>query len=376
MPSAVFCYAAQDAGIARQIGAYLEANLPVTPVYDEGLVGSDSDLIDTVGGAISAEIAIVIFSPDSIPARWERKRWEGVFLKDPAEFGSQLFFVLGRPCKFPDLLRRQAFFDCSVDPLAGLRSMKGHLFASRRSVELPVALLDDKWDLEPLRAQIADWPGSISDLPREQALAFAHRCANDFEGAFWIDCSGRSAAGILGDTAKALGLTLTGSVEQNRVALDRFCEERRCLFLFENLAISEAELVSFGGRASVITVTGGEHRAILSIEETVATFSRWARNPESCYSHLRDAHYHVESAGARLGDPLLALLKHENRLAEANEILEILIGAARKQGDADALRQLLWEQSWILGHWGEPYNAQLPPMPPQAGAAQLGFNFA
>lgn len=381
MQSAVFCYAPQDTALAHDIGAYLETNLPITPLYDECILGADLDLIDSVARGISADLAIAILSPDSVPTRWERARWEPAFLKQPAEFGSRLYFVLAHPCKFPDLLRRQAFFDCSESRLMGVRALKRRLFAERKWVDLPQPAPHSPIDLEPLRVQLADRPGSIADLPRNTALAFAHKFNDEFEGTFWIDSAYRTTAGILGDTAKALGLTLTGSVEQNRTALIRFCEDRRCLFLYENLTPAHHDLVSFAGRSSRILVAPGEIRSSLSLEQTIRIFTRWTHDPDTSFRHLADAHSHLQSSAlpwndvVRLGSAMVASLKHASRLAEANEILELLIAAASNANDSDALRGFLWDQSWILGHWGEPYDSAVPVVMPTAETAQLGFIF-
>ena len=72
---------------------------------------------------------------------------------------------------------------------------------------------------------------------------------------------------------------------------------------------------------------------------------------------------------------MLALLKHHQRLAEANEILEILIAGAQLSSDQDALYRLRWEQHWILGHWGEPYTGSPIPNLPSGETTQLRFAF-
>ena len=51
---------------------------------------------------------------------------------------------------------------------------------------------------------------------------------------------------------------------------------------------------------------------------------------------------------------MVALLKHQDRLAEAYEILELLARTAREKDDIAGLRRFSWEQSWILERWGQP----------------------
>ena len=67
MPSAVFCYAPPDVGIARDLGAYLELNCPVEVYYDEGRVRFGFDLVAAAERAVAADWALVLLSPESVP---------------------------------------------------------------------------------------------------------------------------------------------------------------------------------------------------------------------------------------------------------------------------------------------------------------------
>ena len=67
MASLVPCYAAEDEKIARALGCFLEANLTFEICYDEGMVRPDFDLVDAAERGLSAETALVLLSPDSIP---------------------------------------------------------------------------------------------------------------------------------------------------------------------------------------------------------------------------------------------------------------------------------------------------------------------
>lgn len=351
-------------------------------------MGPDRDLIDAVGVGLSAEIAIAILSPHSVPAQWDRERWEPTLLQQPEEFGSLLVIALARPCRFPELLRRKLFADFSKGTLAGNRDLK-RLLIRTRTIRDPYDLprLHDNaqtWPalLENLRLALADKPAAAFDLPREAALHFAHLNKEDFEGVFWIDCAGRTEAGILGDAAESLGLRLTGSAEQNRIALTEFCAKRRCLFLYEHLHPDHQELVTFGGRASALGIIPTAMPDVLPLAETLALFSGWALQPDRCARRLGDAYTHLVapdiswSEQVQLGSALVAFLKQRGRFAEVNEILEKLIPAAQVHDAQDALRSFQWDQSWILGHWGEPYNVAIPPPTTSGEANQLGFNFA
>ncbi len=239
--SIVFCDAAEDAALAREIGDFLETHLPVTAFYEEGLIRPEFDLVDAAARGLSADTAIVLLSPHTIPKRWDRARWEPVLLQEPREFGSQIIFVVASECRVPDLLRRQAFFD--------KREIKRHLLRQsepfQNTVDLPEPIFDFQPHLvEGLRVAIADRPGSAEGVSRDLALEFATACRGDFEAICWIDCAGRSRTGISGDVSHALGLRLSGSFGQNRRALLAFSELRRCLFIFEHLSRDDLDLVA------------------------------------------------------------------------------------------------------------------------------------
>ncbi len=373
--SVVFCYAVEDSALAHEIGDFLEANLPITAFYDEGLISADSDLVDAVARGLSADIAVVLFSPDSIPKRWDRARWEPAFLQQPREFDSQIVFVMARQCRVPELLKRQAFCDASKSVLDGKREVKRHL-VRQHAVDLPQPVPDvQAHSIEELRIALADRPGLAEGVDRDLALGFATACQDDFEGSFWIDCAGRSQAGILGDVSHALGLRLSGGLGQNRRALFEFCKGRRCLFVFEHLSPDNFDLVRFGGRSSALMTTASPTRELLTVDATAQLFGKWVQHPEKCLQHLRDAQAHLQGC-ENLSTATVALLKHYDRLAEAEEILSNLIDQATARDDQDAMHRLTWDRSWMLGHWGEPYDSQraIPQIPRKT--TQLGFDFS
>ncbi len=394
MRSAVLCHAAEDAALAGELASFLELNCPVTVFQDEGLIRADYGLLDAVERGLSADITLVLLSPDSVPNVWPpREEWEQILLKQPRESGSDIGFLLARECKFPVLLSRgRNFFDLCRNRLAGLRVVKRWLLEQdpffQGVVELPEerhsARAGDEF-FERLRCQLADRPGIESDVSQEAALEFAHSHKPDFEGMFWINCAHRSRAGILGDTAHRLGFRLSGTAEQNRSVLEDFCAGRRCLFIFEHVAPEGKELVTFQGKASVIFTAPGTVPSLRSIEETSALFSGWTQNVDLCLSALGDAQHHLRGLPASEGDSLQArmslgsaaftLLKHCDRLAEAYEVLEMMANAMRAKGDQFSLYKLEWEKSWFREAWNQPVT--LPSVPPlRKEPAQLFLEFA
>jgi hypothetical protein len=53
------------------------------------------------------------------------------------------------------------------------------------------------------------------------------------------------------------------------------------------------------------------------------------------------------------------LLRQQERLAEAYEVVQILSKLAWEEGDATDLRRWEWEKSWIRESWGEVASARL-----------------
>ncbi len=388
MRSAVICYAPDDLAAAEELGAYLELNCPVAVYYDEGRIREGHDLIQAAERAISADIAIVLLSPASMPRAWVRSRWEPVFLKQAEEFGSYLACVLLGACPFPDLLRRKNFYDFASRRLEAKRSLKRALLdldkSPRETVILPA--LEGELSLEPerldaLQTVLGDRPAS-EIVDAGTARQFAHACAQDFAGVFWIDCRLRSRTGILGDAGEALGLLLAGSPEQNRRDLIAFASDRRCLFIFHEMAAEERGWFELGGRCSTIFTPAGRERRVLPLVDAVALFSRWTTEADACLRALGDAEFHVRrlsSAGSddweaivQLGTAAVSLLKHRERLAEAYEMLDLMASACRAAGDVTTVYRLAWEQRWILERWGDGEPVRIPSLPPQH-ATQLAF---
>lgn len=394
MRSAVLCHSTEDAALSGELAGFLELNCPVTVFQEEGLIRADYGLLDAVERGLSAGVALVLLSPDSVPNVWPpREEWEPILLKQPYEFGSEIVCLLARECKFPALLRRgRNFFDLSQDRLNGRRALKRWLLGRdllfQRAVELPEEGHPAGTDgelFEKLRRHLADQPGLESDIGREAALAFAHSHKLDFEGLFWLNCANRSRAGILGDISHRLGLRLSGTVEQNRCALQNFRAGRRCLFIFEHVAPEDRELATVQGKASVIFTAPAAMPSPCSLEETSALFFSWTQNLDLCLSALGDAQHHLRGLPASKGDSFEArmslgsaaftLLKHCDRLAEAYEMLEMMSHAMRAKGDPLSLYRLEWEKSWFREAWDQPL---MPPSVPSplSEPAQLSLEFA
>ncbi len=394
MQSLVICSSVVDKPVAIKIRRYIEWNCPSIAVHDDALVPCGSELLEMLGRALSADVVLLLLSPDAVPGVWSRQEWEPVLLEQPRELDTALAFLLMRPCRFPEMLRKQRFFDLSGDWRAGIRKLRHWLLDQN-------PLKQERSDLLPprpatagvsgellfdLERRIVDQPGTVCDVHRDTALAFAHAYSRDFEDTFWLDCAGRSRAGVIGDTAHALGIKLTGSIAQNSISLREFCAGPRCLFVFDQLAVEDRDLVKLEGRASVIFTAGPpEQSSMLPLAQTVELFAHWQSDSARCLDHLRDAGQHLqilehtcsqETAHAvkSLAAYMFGLLRHQKRLAEAYEILEILAKRAWNDGEAADLRHWEWEKSWIREAWGQPASAPLR-LGTMAQPVQSSFEF-
>jgi len=370
MGSLVLCYALRDEEVARRLGRFLEINLPFQVSFSEGVVRPDFDLVEATERALSADVALVLLSPDSVPKYWNRQTWEPVFLKSAGELGALLGFVLIRACQFPELLRRRYFFDASVDPLAAARELKRWLLRPQPLIHRETGLSPE---VSALRSRIADEPGVAADIDPELAARFAGECAGDFEAVHYLDC--RSRAGVVGDLGYMLGLRLSAALERNIAEFHAFCRNRRFLFMLAGLAAVDTDLVRFEGKTSVIlTASAGVTPDVTHI------FLAGARDDAQCQPMVGDAvRQFYELLGSelavalRLGWVIVAVLKTAGRFAETVELLDAMAHSARESDNTAALARIEREQFWMQDYAEGAIGA-----PPHfaTDSVQLVFGFA
>ncbi len=345
MESIVLCYAADDAAAANYLADYVEANLPFAVSRGEAVVGPDLGLMEAMDRALSAEAALVLLSPHSVPAVWERRVWEPLFLVKPKEFQTFLGFVLLTPCKFPALLRKERFFDAAEGLPETAREIKRWLLRPHQGV-VPAAKTAE--DLEALRSALGDRPGA-AEAGVEAAVRFAGELGEDFEAVHVFDCRGRSRAGMLGDIGSALGLTVSGALEQNRAVVCEWCAGHRVLFVLAGVAERDRAFATFGGRASVI-FTGPPEGELQGCRPNATA--------DAVRKFQQNAAVDCE-AGLRLGWTAVRLLKAQERVAETLELLEEMAAVARRSGDHNALPRIQKEQFWMGGGAGPESSALL-----------------
>ena len=361
MNSIALCYASGDRDFAGYLADFLELNLPVAVSRNDAIIGPDRDLMEATEQALSADAALVLLSPFSIPRILERKTWESAFLTKPKELHTLIGFVLVSECSFPQLLRRGRFFDATGDSLRAAREIKRWLLRPGETVSAGGLAVPE---LEEVRRAVADRPGNAVDVTPELALRFADECAEDFEAVYRIDCRARSRAGILGEIASATGLRLSGKTEQNQALLRQWCAEHRILFVLAGVGAENRDFVTPGGRASVIST------APLSGSLQGAAPSRAGDAVGKFEARLKE-----DKEGAiALGWRALNLLKEQARLEEVMEVLNAMQHAASGQSDMPALSRIEREQYWIRHDLD--YDGPAPGLAPDPAATwQMSLPF-
>ena len=100
-----------------------------------------------------------------------------------------------------------------------------------------------------------------------------------------------------------------------------------------------------------------------SLEQAAALFSDWRSNSDTCFRVLGDVQSHLRDLPAysgehwriavSLGSAAFSFASQAGRLAEAYELLDLMIDAMRVRGDLLVVHRLEWEKSWILEEWNE-----------------------
>jgi len=269
MPKVFPCYSTSDRELAQELAAFLERGAGVEVLLEEGEMRPSEDLIAKVQEGLSADVVLVLLSPESVPGRWVLERWKSVFWDQAAEAATALATLLCRDSKFPELLRRRNFFDLRQNRLAAFRAIKRWLMGlSPPPREAPFVPARQPWfagrdaELEGLSATLADAPGmAVVAHPAAGAgktalaLEFAHRHQEDFDAIFWLTCGSRRVASLAGDLAAQLGARLDRDLESNLNELRRLCARHRCLLVLDDAVASTAAVLAPRGRTSVLITT-------------------------------------------------------------------------------------------------------------------------
>jgi len=363
------CHADADRAALDELKAFLDPQCDLDWCAEDACVPGGGQLLIKIEESLTADVVLVLLSPDSVPALWVREQWEPILMEGPRKYHTKVGLVLLRECRFPLLLRNQAFFDLTADKRNGFRRIKRWLLDMGRPANPPFFAPDAPEpseqrlaELEELRRQLADSPGAVTLRSPAPALAaqFAHLCRDDFHGVLWVRCGQRSPARVAGELAWQLGLRLEGETRSNQDELRRFCAQRRCLIVFHDVQTDADQPLIPGGRASVLLITtteGAEESELSQLLDQVALTEDW---PQLC----------------ALAPRALRLARDEGRLAEADELIERWFTCAERRGDRRILDECARERIWILEKWDRSEEAQQLERYRLAMAAdQLSFDF-
>ena len=274
MPKVFPCYSTQDRELVHELAAFLERGAGVEVLVEEGEIEPGGDLIAKVEEGLSADVVLVLLSPESVPPRWVLERWKSVFWEQAAEVGTALATCQCRDAKFPDLLRRKNFFDLRQNRVAAFRGIKRWLMTlwpvPRKAPFTPArhASFEGRdGELETLCTLLADTPGTAvleADAGAGKtalAIEFARRHHEEFDALFWLTCGSRSAAALAGDLAAQLGVRLDRDLESNLNELRRLCAQHRCLLILDDASASTAAVLAPRGRTSVLMTSRSQDLA-------------------------------------------------------------------------------------------------------------------
>jgi hypothetical protein len=333
------CYAPEQREIAARIAEFLERGADVRIFLDEGEIRPGEDLVTKARAAHAADVALILFSRESLPARWPRAQWEAALVSEPADLEARIGFVTCDDCSPPKILR--PYFDMSRNVSRGMRELKRWIRARTATFQVPMRA--QGMDLEWLGVTLADRPGFETVESADVAFEFADSFREDFDEVFRVFCGGRSQAALLGDLGSQLGLKLYGEVEENQFRIGEFCAARRFLLILDDARSSPAAATfTFGGRCSTLLALNPGPTVVDELHDVQRAF----REPGGDWTEL--------CRMARVGRRLLG---ERRRIAECHELMEQWRSAAELRGDRAVMNEAAREMIWILQTWGREDEA-------------------
>jgi hypothetical protein len=328
------CYAETDREAAAAIATFLERGADVRVFLEEGVLKPGQDLAAKAREARLADIALLLFSRQSMPSRWPRAAWEAALVHEPATEGVRMAFARLDDCLPPAVL--QPRFELAGLSTKGLRALKRWV----RNAELSPAV-ELAAGLDALGVALADRAGVETVASPELARQFASAFRPDFDAVLHLeDCAHRSLAALAGDLATQLGLRLEGDPESNLARLSEFCSSRRFLLVMEG---APPPALVFAGRSSTLIATDAPPASGLDelgkVQQAFGAAATW-------------------SDVSRLARQGRRLARDAGRLAECYELMEEWHGEAEESGDRAAIDESAREMVWILQAWGRTELAE------------------
>jgi len=335
--------------MCRQLAHYLEQNFDAR--VDTVTVTPWLDLLDAVESASVAWRMIAILSPESVPERGARERWD---VRYP-----NLAWALAADCPYPKILRRQRFFDLSADPLPGFRALRAWLVGDTfhaAAADAPSAFAD-----------FVDTPGAVS-LADPAAVEAARPY---FESTFELDARARSITSLTAELGAMLGFDRSLDYESLRDSTLTDCRHHRRLLVFHG---SDPDVLGELGRSSAVGLPAPDP-VILTPAQLISAI-RESKTGRTAPPSAADLDRGLIAAFATadwattrdLGRAAFGHLRDEYRLAESYDLLESLKRAATFYGDPDVIDECASHQSWIGERWSSEAVAEV-----LEGAVQLRF---
>jgi len=241
-------HAEADAQLAHDLSAFLNLGCNTVCLPEDGVMRPSDDLLTKAEDALSADVVILLLSDASVPERWLRDRWESVLVEQARSMRTGIVTVLVRECGFPQLLRRERFFDLTQGQTKGLRLLKRWFWRPNTNESVSVSCSPD---LEHLYTGLADRTGSL-EADASIAVRFAEEARQEFEQVVWIPCHGRSLAQAAGAAGHQLGLALESRAAANAARVRELLAERRCLLVLDSPNPDVRDSLIPGGRTSTL----------------------------------------------------------------------------------------------------------------------------
>lgn len=374
-------YAAADAALAHSLGQYIETNCRVR--IDGSLVVTPNlPLLEAAGRALGSDAAIIFVSPHSVPGPLERDDWEPLLVDYVRDNNAQLAYIDVAPAPFPKVLLRTRSFAPS-----DLRGVKRWILGirpplARPSVVPPGEAFASAAEIEALRVAVADRPENTT-VTAPVARAFIDQVHAEFHGIVWVDAVGASTACASGELGAQLGLRLPGELQANLESIRTLLNEYRCLIVLEGAAGEVAEEFLDTGLSSVLVVNSAQpdEPTVDAARAMLSAIAGWVGNPAGVPPSGRVRHT-LEwlladperwDLACETGRAMAGFLRFQDRLAEAFEVLELVLSHAIRIRDARIANEFGRDRGWILESWGRKVRAVHPFAPAEEEAVQLAL---
>lgn len=261
----LLCHASQDSAtagaLARRLESCAEARLSLAATE-----AAAPDLLH-LWDVEDADAVLLLLAPECVPAHSSRASWQPVLDQLQARNRPDVGAVVLRPCAYPPLLQRAAFFredltDTHLRDLAAwllnLHPDPGWPEWSILHPARPAPGAVQPSDTAPLWSALADQPGRFAldgAAAPTLAQAFAREAAGQFRATLRLDAAGRPPDCLAGELAAALGVRVEGSLEDAWSQVASVLDAHRLLLILDGWEGDLPWQAGPAGRSSVLTLS-------------------------------------------------------------------------------------------------------------------------